>query len=179
MASSQRSVSEVEGLGDKQAQFLTSVRVSVLARTTRSRERFWCRVPKDGHLVRIVDACIRHQYGHGALRTSDCPIKMFHSVSGNYTAARMELISVHCRTEMKAQDDPPSLLIERAREGARAAVPRREVSAKQKFEIFLQAGVLLIPQQSRHSPALARSYAQNVQGLSDGFLLFLTVGWRL
>ncbi len=39
----------------------------------------------------------RHQYGHGALGTSDCPIKMFHSVSGNYTpgqAARMELISV-------------------------------------------------------------------------------------
>ena len=35
------SVSEVEGLEDKQAQFLTFVRVSLLARTTGSRERFW------------------------------------------------------------------------------------------------------------------------------------------
>src|SRR5713226_5687767 len=134
MASSQRSVSEVEGLGDKKAQFLTSVRVSVLARTTRSRERFRCRVPKDGHLVRIVDACIRHQYGHVALRTSDCPIKMFHSVSGNYTpgqAAQMELISVHCRTEMKmkAKNNPLPWLFGRAREGQRPPRARQKVQA--------------------------------------------------
>ena len=32
---------EVEGLADKQAHFRTFVRVSLLARTTRSRERFW------------------------------------------------------------------------------------------------------------------------------------------
>ncbi len=57
-------------------------------RTTRSRERFGGRVLKDGHLVRIVDACIRHQYGHGALRTSDGPIKMSHSRSGKlYSSA--------------------------------------------------------------------------------------------
>ena len=79
--------SEVEGLGDKQAQLLKFVRVSLLARTTRSRERFWRRGTKDGHLVRIVDACIRHQYGHVAVRTSDCPISMFHSVRKLYSSA--------------------------------------------------------------------------------------------
>jgi hypothetical protein len=51
----------------------------------------------------------------------------------------------------------PSLLIERERDRARAAAVRRNVPAKQKFKTFLQAGMFLIPQQSRQSPALARS----------------------
>jgi len=53
---------------------------------------------------------------------------------------------------------------------------RRKVPANQKLETFLQAGMFLIPQQSRHSPVLPAA-SQKMQGPSDIFLLLPIVGW--
>jgi hypothetical protein len=94
---------------------------------------------------------VQFGYGQGSANSAN------HRLGRDSSPRRSCLLAVSAARPNGLAKVAPSLLIEQARAGHETTVARRKVPAKQKLETFLQAGMFLIPQQSRQSPALARS----------------------
>ena len=105
-----------------------------------------CRNHRPNHSSAKIASSVQFSYGQGSAND--------HMGCGSIPR-RSCLLQVSGSRPIGLANVALSLRMEQA--GERAAAVRRRIPAKQKFETFLQAGSFLIPQQSRHSPAFARS----------------------